>query len=73
MKGNRAKDLEHPTANPLSRDAYWRMRADPRYVSGAWTEVDWLWEEVRQLNATLRIYADGNRDLVAEVARMAKS
>jgi hypothetical protein len=46
---------EHPADNSLSREAWWRMHQDPRFITGRWSETDWLWEEVRQLTSAIRM------------------
>ena len=47
----------HPADSNLSAPAYDRMKHDRRVLSGEWSEADWLWEEIRQLNAVLLLKA----------------
>ena len=46
---------EHPCLSSLSLEAWDRMRHDHRVLSGEWSIEDWCWEEIKQLNAALKL------------------
>lgn len=54
-----AMTADNPATNSLTAEAHARFLRDKRVLSGDWSEADWLWEELRQLHAVIRMTKGG--------------